>query len=433
MLICPSSKTRVGTTSFQLFLFVSRLTCTIALTTCAVSAFADNSATRRLEATAQASIGGPGSAPAQLEEDRLRRLEDSRSPALDRWFDPFEAARERLKERTGLNLSFDYQALYQKSSDSLSGTNEAASGQFRILGNWGILNRGGDNTGSLVFILENRHRLGQPIAPSELAGEIGYVGATGVTFSDTDTTLSVAYWAQALAGGRAGFVAGRIDPGDYSDILGYVNPRTTFSNYSILFSPVLPIPDPGFGIAGGGFLTDQVYALGLVSDANGSLTDIDWFPGGSEFFTYGEIGWTPEPSKRYVTNVHLGVFHVDERGDAGVPASKGAILSANHTFENDLMVFGRLGWSDGKAPIAKRAVNAGLLWRPGFYDDLFGFGITIADPSDSTLDTQTTVEAFYRFDVSDNIAITGDLQHINNPGFSDDDPWIIGLRMRINL
>ncbi len=244
---------------------------------------------------------------------------------------------------------------------------------------------------------------------------------------------SVAYWAQALAGGRAGFVAGRIDPGDYSDILGYVNPRTTFSNYSILFSPVLPIPDPGFGIAGGGFLTDQVYALGLVSDANGSLTDIDWFPGGSEFFTYGEIGWTPEPSKRYLTNVHLGVFHVDERTDAGVPSAKGAMLSANHTFENELMVFGRLGWSDGTAPIANRAVNAGVLWRPGFYDDLFGFGITVADRSDNALDTQTTVEAFYRFDVSDNIAITGDLQHINNPGFSDDDPWIIGLRVRINL
>nr|WP_286193931.1 carbohydrate porin [Tropicibacter sp. R16_0] len=302
-----------------------------------------------------------------------------------------------------------------------------------MLGNWELLNRGGDNSGSFVFILENRHRLGQPIAPSALAGEIGYVGATGVTFSDTDTTLSVAYWSQSLAGGRAGFVAGRIDPGDYSDILGYVNPRTTFSNYSILFSPVLPIPDPGFGVAAGGFLTDQIYALGLVSDANGSLTDIDWFPSGSEFYKYGEIGWTPAPSKRYLTNVHLGLYHVDERTDAGVPSAKGAILSANHTFDNDLMLFGRLGWSEGTAPIARRAVNAGLLWRPGFYDDLFGFGVTIADPSDSTLNTQTTWEAFYRFDLSDNIAITTDLQHINNSGFNNVDPWIVGLRFRINL
>ena len=243
-----------------------------------------NSARARLEAAAGASLGGPASVQAQQEEDRLRRLEDSRWPSLDRAVDPFETARDQFRERTGLSLSIDYQALYQKASESLNGTDEAASGQARILGNWALLNRGSDNVGGFVFILENRHRLGQSIAPSGLASEVGYVGATGVTFSDTDTTLSVAYWSQKLAGGRGGLVAGRIDPGDYTDILGYVNPRTTFSNYSILFSPVLPIPDPGFGLGGGTFLTDQVYAFGLASDANGSLTDVEWFEGGSEFF-----------------------------------------------------------------------------------------------------------------------------------------------------
>lgn len=387
----------------------------------------------RLQAAARASIGGPASALAQLEEDRLRRLEDSRWPAVDAALDPIEAWRLRLKERTGLNLTFDYQALYQHSTESLTGINDAASGQARIIGSWKFLNKDGANPGSLVFIFENRHRLGQPIAPSALAGEIGYLGATGVTFSDSNTTLSVAYWSQAFGNGRAGFVAGRIDPGDYSDILGYVNPRTTFSNYSILFSPVLPIPDPGFGIAGGGFITDQIYALGVITDANGSLTDVDWFPGGSEFYSYAEIGWTPEKSKRYLTNVHLGIFNVDERVDSGVPSSWGIMLSANHTFENDLMVFGRLGWSDGAAPIAKRAVNAGMLWRPGFYDDLIGFGVTVADPVNQALDRQTTVEGFYRLDVSDNIALTADVQYLKNPGLSTNDPLVLGLRLRFNL
>ena len=393
----------------------------------------ENSTVRQLEAAATASLGGPASAQAQLEQDRLRRLEGSRSPGLDRFLDPFEQDREAFAERTGLTLSFDYQALYQKSSDSLSGTDEAASGQARIIGNWELLNRGSDNTGSFVFILENRHRLGTDIAPGGLAGEIGYLGVTGTTFSDTDTTLSVAYWSQALSGSNGGFVAGRIDPGDYSDILGYVNPRTTFSNFSILFSPVLPIPDPGFGIAGGGYITDQIYALGVVSDANGSLTDVKWFPGGSEFYTYGEIGWTPARDQRYLTNVHLGVFHVDDRKDAGVPGGHGAMLSANVTLDESVMLFGRLGWSDGDAPIARRAVNAGVMWRPGFYDDLFGFGVTVADPSDQSLDTQTTVEAFYRLDVSDNLALTADVQYLKNPGSNSNDPLVFGLRLRVNL
>ncbi len=410
--------------------------CSGLLTALLLSATADaqeNSPQNALEAAASASIGGPASAQAQQEQDRLRRLEESRWPSLDRALDPTEEALSRFQKSSGLSLSFDYQALYQQSTHSLTGLDQSASGQARIIGNWSLLNRDGPNTGSLVFILENRHLLGQAISPASLAGQIGYVGATGVTFGDTDTSLSVAYWSQVLAGGRAGLVAGRIDPGDYSDILGYVNPRTTFQNYSILFSPVLPIPDPGFGIAGGGFITDHIYALGIVSDANGSLTDVNWFPGGAEFYTYGEIGWTPAKDQRYLTNVHLGVFHVDDREDAGVPSSHGAILSGNVTFNENLMLFGRLGWSDGSAPIARRAVNAGLMWRPGLYDDLFGFGVTVADPSDASLSDQTTAEMFYRFDVSDNFAITVDAQYLKNPGLAEDDTWVLGLRMRLNL
>ena len=386
-----------------------------------------------LEAAASASIGGPASAQAQQEQDRLRRLEDSRLPEFDRALDPVEQALQGLRESVGLSLSFDYQTLYQQATHSLTGINKSSSGQARMIGNWNLLNRDSENPGSLVFILEHRHLLGQKISPSSLASQIGYAGATGVTFGDTDTTLSVAYWSQTLADGQAGFVAGRIDPGDYTDILGYVNPRTTFSNYSILFSPVLPIPDPGFGVAGGGFVTDQIYVLGLVSDANGSLTDIDWFPGGSELFSYGEVGWTPEASKRYLINVHLGMFHVDARNAAGVPESHGAMLSANYTFENNLMIFGRLGWSQGAAPIARRAVNLGMMWRPGLYDDLFGVGVTVADPADRSLQMQTTFEAFYRLDLSDNLAFTADVQHLHNPGFNSKDPWVFGLRLRFNL
>ncbi len=393
----------------------------------------ENAAQAKLEAAAQVSLGGPGSASAQQEQDRLRRLEDSRLPGLDRAIDPTETALGRFRENTGLALSFDYQALYQRSSHSLTGQDESASGQLRVIGTWELANRGGENPGSLVFILENRHRLGQSIAPSALPAQIGYQGATAVTFGDTNTTLSVAYWQQAFANGRGGVVAGRIDPGDYSDILGYVNPRTTFSNYSILFSPVLPIPDPGFGVTIGGYLTDQIYALGVVSDANGSLTDIEWFSGGSEFYKYAEIGWTPEKSKRFLTNVHLGMFHTDARQQVGVPETYGATLSANHTFDNQLMIFGRLGWSNGGGALAKRAVNAGLMWRPGTYDDLLGIAATVADLTTPGLPNQTTLEAFYRLDLADNLALTADVQYLKNPGSNSNDPLVLGLRLRVNL
>ncbi|MFY0660351.1 MAG: hypothetical protein JXR15_07640 [Shimia sp.] len=72
----------------------------------------ESDAQASLEAAAQVSLGGPGSASAQQEQDRLRRLEESRWPGLDRALDPIEQSLGRFRENTGLALSFDYQALY---------------------------------------------------------------------------------------------------------------------------------------------------------------------------------------------------------------------------------------------------------------------------------------------------------------------------------
>ena len=393
----------------------------------------DDGPRQRLEAAAETSIGGPASAEAQQEQDRLRRLQSSRWPGFGRTIDPAESWKERLRTDTGLVLSFDYQALYQTSDSTVSGVDEGAAGQARILGTWTLADRGGSNPGSFVFILENRHKLGLGQTPAGLAGEIGYAGLTGLTFGDTGTSLSVAYWSQAIMGGRGGIVAGRIDPGDYSDILGYVNPRTGFQNFAINYNPVLTIPDPGFGIGGGVYLTDQIYVVGVVSDANGSLTDVEWFPGGTEFYKYAEIGWTPARNQRYLTNVHLGAYHIDAREDKGLPSSSGVVISGNYTFKNDLMVFGRLGWSDGNDPIAKRGATGGLIWRPGFHDDLIGFAATWAEPVTAGLENQTTIEAFYRLDVSDNLALTADVQYLKAPGFNREDPVVFGLRLRFNL
>ena len=395
----------------------------------------ESSARVRLEAAASASLGGPQSASAQLEEDRLRRQEDSRSPGLDAFFDPFEQDKQKLKEETGLDIGLDYQLLYQHSTSTVSGIDEAAAGHARMLGNWALFDRGGPNQGSLVFIIENRHRLGTKTSPAGLASEIGYIGLTGTTFGDTGNSLSVANWAQSIDDGRAGIVIGRIDPTDYTDILGYVNPRTTFMNLSVLFNPVVVLPDPGFGIGAGAFLTDQLYTIGVVSDANGSLNKIRWFPGGAELFKYAELGWTPAPDQRYLTNIHISGFHVDKRKDAGVDESYGVMLSGNVTFDSELMLFGRLGFSKGDAPIANTAGTLGFMWRPGFYDDLIGVAVNVAKPAISGLDTQTSIEVFYRFDASDNLAITTDVQWLVNPAL---DPkhkstGVFGLRARLNL
>jgi porin len=282
---------------------------------------------------------------------------------------------------------------------------------------------------------EHRHRLGQDIAPAALGGEIGYLGLTGATFGDTDNSLTALYWDQSLAERRAGYVAGRIAPDDFTDVLGYANPRTTFQNFAILLNPVIPFPDPGFGGGGGGFITDRVYALGIVSDANGSLTDVEFFPDGAEFFSYGELGWTPSREQRYTTNLHLGAFHVDSRETAGAPESYGLVGSANVLVGEVWMPFGRLGFSDGDAPLANASVTAGVLRYFPRYGDLAGLAFNWADPSDNALDSQFTGELFYRFEVADNIALTADAQLLVNPALNptEDTIGVFGLRLRFDL
>ncbi len=199
------------------------------------------------------------------------------------------------------------------------------------------------------------------MTPAQLGSEIGYLGITGTTFSNSGPSLTTFYWEQVLAQGRSGFVAGRIDHTDYIDILGYANQRTTFLNLSPLVNPSIALPDPGFGFGAGTMLTGQVFAKGLVTDATGSVTEIDFFPGGGEFFTYGELGWTPSRDDRFLTNIHVCTRHADESVEAGVPESHGVVVSANVTIDDVFMPFIRAGWSDGESPFYSTAVSGGFL------------------------------------------------------------------------
>jgi len=384
---------------------------------------------------AEAGLGGPQSVGPQLEEDAAKRETVSRRPHVDALFQPIEDSLARLKRLYGLQIGIDYQALYQHSNKTLLGEKQGSSGSVRVFGKWELVHRGTKNAGSLVFLFEQRHELWTELTPAQLGSEIGYLGITGTTFTDDGAALATLYWEQALERLGGGFVVGRIDPTDFIDILGYANQRTTFLNLSTLVNPSIALPDQGFGFGAGVMLTDQVFAKGLITDANGSLTDIEFFPGGSEFFTYGELGWTPSREERFLTNVHVGAWHVDERTKLGIPESHGVVVSANVTLNEVFMPFIRAGWSDGEAPFYNRALSGGFLYYFPQYRDLMGFAAAWNNPAAPGFPDQGTLEAFYRYQFSDNIAITADAQLLLNPALhpSEDRIAIFGVRTRLNM
>jgi porin len=385
--------------------------------------------------TGNKGFGGPTSVGEQLHEDDELKEPAFRFPGFDAFFTPWFEWKKKLNEHYGLQLGFDYNALYQGANNMLPGNeNNAASGAVRFFGRWTLLGRDTETPGALVFKVENRHRLGTDIPPSQLGFDLGYNGITGTLFSDVDTVLVDLNWQQAFNGGRGGFIIGRFDPNDYMDVSGHANPWTTFSNLSVLVNTSIALPDSSAGIGLGHWINDQWFVLGGLNDANGVIDEVEFFEHGSEFFTFVELGWTLSREQRYTNHVHVTFWHVDEREEVGVPESEGIAIGANWTVVEEWMIFGRLGWSDGIAPLANTTTTAGVMYR-FFKRDLLGIGFNWSDPSNDDLRDQYSTEVFYRFQFAQNLALTPSLQWLVDPALNpeEDQIFVWGLRMRLTL
>jgi porin len=380
-------------------------------------------------------MGGPASVRGQIEEDEKIREAMERLPAFRDALEPWFAWKREIKDKHGLELSFDYSALYQSASASLTEEDDAASGVVRAYGRWTAVGRGTENFGVLVFKVENRHRLGTELAPSDLGFEVGYRGMTGSLYSGVGTVLSDLNWQHRFNGSRTGFIVGRYDPNDYLDVLAYSNPWTTFSNAAVLFNTSIALPDASAGIGFHHWPSDQ-WSFGFtINDANGTLSEVGFFDDGWEFYTSGEILWTPGREDRYTKNVHVTLWHVDEREEAGMPQSHGVAFGANWFFNERWLPFFRAGWSEGGAPMMNAAVTAGLIRKFPTTEDLIGFGINWGDPSDNTLREQLSGELFFRFQLSQNLALTPSAQLLIDPANNPDEDqiWVLGLRVRLAL
>lgn len=382
-------------------------------------------------------FGGPSSVEAQLEEeDRITNplmVFDGMDQALKPWFQWKKA----LNDEHGFRFGIYYNALYQGASDSLPGTDDSAAlGIIRFNGVWTLVGKGTENTGSLYFNIDNRHRLGTDIAPANMAGAVGYAGMTGTLFSDVDTVLVDFNWQQRINAGAGGVILGRFDPNDYVFVSGYANPWTAFQNVAVLLNPSVALPDASWGIGAGHWLSNQFYALGTINDANGLLTDnLEFFKGGSEFWKAAEFGWTPSRDQRFNRQVNVSLWHVDERDGITTGDSSGVAFSANWLLDNNLMPIMRLGFSDGEAPIYNETFTLGLTYKLNNRTDDMGVAVNWGNPAASGLNDQYTTEIFYKLQLAQNLAITPSVQWLKDPALNPtkDSIIIVGFRFRLTL
>ncbi|MCP4874364.1 MAG: carbohydrate porin [Gammaproteobacteria bacterium] len=382
-------------------------------------------------------FAGPGSTVRQLKEDDEEKSPAMRFEAFDEALAPWFAGKKGIAEASGLQLGFAYTLLHQEVDESL-GEDSATSGIFRISGKWEALNRGEKNRGQLVFSVDNRAAWSD-IAPGILGGEAGYIGQTGALFTDVDTILGDFYWSQYVNDGQTGLIVGRYDPNDFFDVLGYANPWTSFQNLSILFNTSIALPDWGFGIGAGHWFNESLYLSGSASDANGVATKEGFDFDTDELYKTVEFGWSPGRDQRYFRNVHVTLWQVDEREDAGIDAADGATLGINWTWDNTWMLFTKIGSSDADAPndpqIAENSLTVGGIYYFANRSDLVGIAYNDSELAAPGLGDQTTLEAFYRLQLAQNLAITPSLQILEDPALNPDEDRItvLGLRLRLTL
>ena len=388
-------------------------------------------------------IGGPSSVSAQLEEDDTVKEPAFVFPQADNFFAPWFEWKKMLNDDTQIQLGTDFSFLYQGASDRLpNGADNAASGVFRLFGKWVAIGHGTKNTGSVFVRVEYRDKLGTDIPPSKLGGifddpGIGYQGITGTLFTDVGAVITDLNWQQSFNEGDSGVILGRYDPNDYMNIGGFVNPWTTFSNAAILVDNSIALPDASWGIAGGSWLGGhQWHVLAAANDANGLHADNSFFEDGSEFFKFIELGWTPGRADRYFKKVSLTYWHVDERVNAGITQGDGFAFTTNWTFDRKWMIFLRGGKGDGAEAnrLLEKNMTAGFIMR--FYkSDLLGFGYNIGEPTGLVTTNQQVSELFYRWQLSQGIAITPSVQLLIDPANNpfEDRIWVAGIRARLTL
>lgn len=381
--------------------------------------------------------GGPDAVKNLLADEAEAKLGFFQRDSLEGW----KTWKETVDERFGLNFGLDYSFLAYAASDAV-GKDNASSGAARLYGTWNFLGRGTEDTGGLVFKVEHRHRYGS-FAPTDFAGQLGYAGVLHATYNNNGWRATNLYWRQSFDDQRFVFYAGYIDTTDYLDVYALASPWTGFSNLAFATGSgsIGGLPDGSLGVMGAVWLTDSLYMIGSIADANGDATDLgggfDTFFDEFETLKTLEFYWIPDKSKLLLDKFNVAVWQIDAASTKGTPSGWGISASSSMTIRDEWLLFLRGGWADNGGSLYDRSVSVGFGHQCKGSPNLLGFGLNWASPNPGTFPgnpgDQVTSEIFYRWQATPNVQLTPSVQLLFDPAFNPQDDFIAiaGLRGRV--
>ena len=297
----------------------------------------------------------------------------------------------------------------------------------------------------MIYKVEHRHSYSRTSRQPALASDVGYVGLFEPPFSNEGWRLTNLYWRQSFSDNRFVTYVGFLDVTDFVDTYVLSSPWTGFNNFVFSTgSATIGLPnDATLGAMAGFWLSDSVYTMGSITDANADPTDpfegFDTFFNDFETFKSIELGWTPAKDEFFRTRLHATLWHIDDRDEAGTPDGWGANVSASTWIDDAWMPFVRAGWADDGGSLLEASVSAGIGYQPEPGGSVLGVGLNWGRPNRDTfgadLDDQYTGEVFYRWQVTQNLQITPSVQLLIDPARNTEEDVIgvFGLRARVTF
>jgi porin len=385
-------------------------------------------------------IGGPEAIGAELQVDNQVRQSYFRIPVrvMKPWFD-WKAG---VVDRTGVQFGVNYTSYFLWASDGIEETSQtsAASGIFDIPVSWSPWGVESGNTGTLFLKFENRHGYGsRPVSPQFLGFETGSILLPATKANKFTFRFWELNFQQRLLNNRVAFVLGKVDPTNYFSFHGLIHPFMNFFGYGNSVSPTANWPNAGTGVVGMVRPTEQLYVMAGLTDAQGDkLESGDVLDFGNQFFEGNffktvEAGWTPSYDERYFKKISLTYWHAD--AFEGSEQGSGVMFAGHWFFEETYIPFVLAGFSDGNGAntLAKSTVTLGHGYRFKSHD-ILGTSINWTRPTGGLRD-QYTIEAYYRFTLTERLALTPDVQWVINPALNVEkgSMFYVGLRLRATM
>jgi len=408
----------------------------------------DESQAAKPEAAAnpdQMTLANPASIYEQFERDREKKDHLFQIPGAELVTDPWSDFRRDLDEKFGFRPAFSFTHIYQWASDSVAAEDDGSAYELNLNATWTVFGRKTESPTMVGFEFLYSQKLGTDIPPTALYTQVGSVYPTTIAFNDIDPSVGQ-LWLQQVIADRFGLRIGKYYPLDAYDFFPLKNFRMDFLDGVQSANLVIPLPDRGLG----GFAEyrpePNVYIRFGIHDAGADTEKV----GFSSLFNHGylfkifEVGIDPGlmeriPGRAPFGDIHATFWQQDKRRNDNIDKAWGFAFSASQRFGH-LTPFIRYGYSDGgrfgPTPMS-HVVNLGVAIDNIFSqsNDQIGIGASWSHPADGDLDNQGAIDAYYRVEVTPQVAVTPTVQLVINPALNPDKDavWVLGVRSRFNF